>query len=358
MNFNFFLKLYLTAELLRCFFSFARSAAFIFVFLSLSSIFTFCTGNESRYSKQVLDVIIDTPNIQYQNLVESALSDWDIGLENNSKMGLLRNITPGYAYNPQNWITVADSNCNAKGIPYALRTPERCTLAQDRTIGLCFVTAYASGPQKGQIIHTTIIVKDTILEGTTYSDMEKKAIFVHEIGHCIGLQHWGNTQTSDSPLEPSCSFCSNPHVTHVMYPSTAGNNVPYQKEKEAVQAVYADPAGCSSANPSGNCVKPMDLPDFDSCSKRSEAEPAVSLTDYEDFLPCYYSQSAASESNLEHERHYNPHFPEFTLSGSIGNSYTHGETPQLGKPITGDVMSVLYLFKSDGTEEVRYIKGP
>ena len=301
-----------------------------------------CLVDEGKKSPQTYDYVPESPNAQYLAWAQSALAAWNIGLENTDNTSAIRNVTSGYANNPKNWITVANAECDALGLPESIK--ERC-FETSSAIGVC----YTRSKRDGLILDTTILVLDTHLSGSGPST-DKLATFIHEVGHCLGLQHWGNADATDSGEEPGAMA---DFQTHVMYPTSGPANIPHAEEINSIQAVYnTDPAGCGDTNPDDDCVDPRDLPNIDECSQGGVIEiPAVTHGVYETYYPCYYSQVKTSETTFSEKRVHHKNFPYFTISGSIGNAGIRGEMPERGEAIEGEVFERAYIMRSDGTED-------
>ena len=104
-------------------------------------------------------------------------------------------------------------------------------------MGVCYIRSYIEGPNVGQILDTTILIEReelVSLSAVSGGDGQIKALLTHEIGHCLGLQHWGKISEEDSDEEPG-----NPtdHRSHIMYPMLISALVdPDEKEIDAIQA--------------------------------------------------------------------------------------------------------------------------
>ena len=296
----------------------------------------------------------NNPNETYLNFALVGLAVWDIGLRSKSSVGQTRNVTESryHIYNPPNWITVAGSNCRAGGIPHYLRD-EGCDLDKPGVIALCAFRSYTSGGLEGQIIDTTIIIKKEallLLDSTQNLD-----IFIHEVGHCLGLQHWGNEEPLDSAIEPLPALDSSLWYTdHIMYPSVSksGKGKPNKLEIEAIQAVY------NSCRNDGDCKDPDSLPNVNDCASvtienddtiTAAKVSSASYADYETYFPCYYTQTGDAKN-----RAYQRRLPEFVISSAIGNAYRSSEVYELGPPLLGEVETKIYILKDDGTEDIKY----
>lgn len=152
------------------------------------------------------------PDPLYLERAQAGLAAWDLGLDTD-EMGVLRTMGDAYtAHNPPHWITVAEDDCSAEGIGDGLR--QDCLLDEE-TIGVCETRYY---PDTGEIVDTTLVVYVGFQESDA-SEADKLAVFVHEIGHCLGLRH------SDAQQR-------------VMYPTTSGADMPAQAELGAIAKAY------------------------------------------------------------------------------------------------------------------------
>ena len=299
-----------------------------------------CTADEGRGYPQQIDYLVNNPNGGYIALAQAGLDAWDIGLDSNRATGIFRNITLGYAYNPPNWITVTGANCEGGGISRSLQ--ENCPFAENGVIGVCLLHVYSDIETKGQIRDSTIMVLDTFLTDIMYSDAEKLSVFIHEVGHCLGLQHWGNTDDTDSAIEPGTLAQK---TAHVMYPNLSGADVPANAEIASLKAVYED---CASAQEEGiDCYNPISLDNISNCNISFEAgDLTVPYADYENYAPCYYSQRVITYlEEHAYERVYHLRFPEFTVSSSIGFGFSTGERYKKGEPVRGPSDLIIYYMK-------------
>ena len=325
----------------------------ILYFIKLCGILNFgfvaCLVDEGRKNNQIYNYIAGDPNSTYLMWAQDALSRWNIGLKNTDNVSSLRNITRGHINNPPNWITVSNDQCEAGGIPGYAR--DRC-FETKTAIGVC----YSRSDREGQILETTIVVKKSHLSAAASAPADKLSTFIHEVGHCLGLQHWGNTQESDSGLEAGST---SEHKSHSMYPDASGADVPKAEEVNAIQAVYnTDPTGCGDTNPSGDCIDPSTLANASDCSTGGDAAvPSTPHATYEGYAPCYYSQVKSSDTTFSAQRMYHEKFPYFTISGAIGNAGQKGEMLEPGPPIEGKTFERLYIMKADGTERIYMRKG-
>lgn len=152
------------------------------------------------------------PDPLYLERAQAALAAWQLDLDTGD-LAALRTMGDDFtAHNPPHWITVADESCAAEGVGDGLRAD--CPL-NEAVIGVCETRYY---PDTGEIVDTTLVVFDGFQEGDA-SEADKLAVFVHEIGHCMGLRHSDTEQ-------------------HVMYPTTSGADMPANVELGAVAKAY------------------------------------------------------------------------------------------------------------------------
>ena len=322
---------------------------FLYFFLFFSVLFS-CADDDGVSSISYFEDVPDDPVSEYVVETNNALTAWMIGLETSTK-GAFRNVNPDYQANPPNWITVASqTDCNALGIPFDLRQNGAGCILDEDVVGVCYIRSYIEGPNAGQILDTTILIEKEEL--ARLSDMDEndqiKALLTHEIGHCLGLQHWGKISEEDSDEEPG-----NPtnHRSHIMYPMLiSGHNSPKAEEIEAIEAIYDDPSGCGSTRPDEDCKSPGDLMNADNCGRLTSAS---NHTAYEAYVPCYYADGSKEGSPVH--RIYQPHFPTFHISASIGNAGIRGEFLPPGPPIEGKISIHVYKMKADGKESISRI---
>ncbi len=334
------------------------TSIWLFVLLGLGCL---SNGDQNIFD---YDTIANNPQIQHLTWANEALNGWDIGLATN-RLGTFRNVTPGYVANPRHWITVADEvTCDALGLPSSFGRSKNGTCALNgNVVGLCSLRIVVGGEDAeiGQIVDTTIAIeRGALSDGSLLTSAEKQAIFTHEVGHCLGLQHWGNMKLADSDLEPG-----NPtaHMTHIMYPKVPSKSsnlitpgqgkTPKAVEIAAIGAIYEGmTGGCSSTRRGTTCPSPRSLRSSNSTKRcgTTTTTPNVGHMTYEGYKECYYSV-ARRRGVLASDRAYHPYFPTFTISASIGNAFTNEKMPPLGAPIQGEVETFIFAIKRDGSEE-------
>ncbi|MEM7155208.1 MAG: matrixin family metalloprotease [Myxococcota bacterium] len=215
-------------------------------------------------------------------MAQEALAVWQIGLATD-QVSAERDLR-SYPASPRNWITVADSDCEALGVG----NPSSCTGFDGSVLGTCDVTFR---PSDAAIVHTTAVISTRVFDGTRSHEQER-AVFIHEIGHCLGLAH---TAT----------------VGEIMYPvENEGVVMPAELELAAVADAYL---------PKPNPVGPENT-------------------------TAYFQ-----EINGMAIRHYVP--PEFTVSACIGNepvAYRPSLEPPLVAPDGEPLTTVRHVLRADG----------
>ena len=265
-------------------------------------------------------------------VVRESLQNWEINL----KVGQIsksRNTGNGLtAANPPNWITMAPRSaiCDVPGVPRSLK--DMCPIRPDTTVlGVCFVR-FLPFSSSGEIVDTTLVV---VLDNINVRNKNYlTSIFSHEIGHCFGLQHWGdNVQREPGTVSD--------HQKHLMYPRVTSVFVPHEKELSAAKAVYNTENGCSQNG--GNCIDPRKLPNYNRCGISN-----TPYADYEDYHPCYFISTG-----FYYQHHKK--FPEFTLFASAGSENAASpeeEMPPPGPSFDEPLKTHMYVIYADGTEKV------
>ena len=336
-----------------------------------------CIPNTSS-SSSLYGITAANANPLYVSKAQEALRRWNIDLTT-TRYGQLRNMGgDGRVHNPPNWITVASSDVESCSRTLGVfNAQEICkeALSYDDIVGYSFARVVfkegsgAQYPGKAWIIDTTTVIDKEYLQETRDSEAAI-ALFVHEIGHALGLQHWGNEESYDSGLEPGVA---QEHVTHIMYPfthlSTRDTNTqqittystayPNASELAAVKAVYNGMDSCSQNNQQTQCINPATLPQTSLCSNQGDEDvPAFSFSDYKNYFPCYYKQIRRRINNkpLQHTRMYHRNFPEFTISASIGNAFTLKEMPPPGRLLEDatKVVTTIHLLRKNNSEKIIY----
>ena len=323
---------------------------FLALFLLLPALF-YC-DNKGEGSVSYIDYVPENPVPAYLEQTNNALAAWDINLQT-GVLGTSRNIRPGYQANPPNWVTVASqADCDALGIPLDQRQEgEECALKGD-FVGVCLVHVYESGPNAGIIVDSTVIIERETLNGfsTAMGGLDMmKGLITHEIGHCLGLQHWGAALGADEDSDAEFGNDTD-HQTHIMYPALTARVVPDDDEKAAIQEIYAS-SGCSRGDLEQNCTAPHTLSDAGNCGTSTSV---MSHTAYEALIPCYYTP-VSDEDLSPPPRFHQPRFPTFYISASIGNAGMRGEILPPGPPLEGEVSTHIYEIKIDGQERLRRI---
>ena len=241
-------------------------------------------GSDDSGGESLPDGPID-PDPDYVDFANQALEAWDIGLETGVLAGG-RVLGDEYtAHHPRNWITVAESDCEADGIGPGLK--ESCPLgtgtAGNEIIGICETRVFPSG----EIVDTTLIVWTEFLESDT-PQAEKQAVFIHEAGHCLGLKHQSAKQ-------------------HVMFETIAGEDRPSPSEHAAVEEVYDPPA-----EPSSNTAAR------------------------------FFATSSAGNPLRHHD------FPQFVISGTIGTEPASAQLPPSAHTLGAPVETIRHYMRRHG----------
>ncbi len=171
-------------------------------------------------------------NNDFLNWANNSLAAWQINLEEN-----LTQVGRGSA---KNWVTVDREDCIADGVPSDYHSGN-CGL-RGSTIGICY---YSFTPSTGEIQESLAIMEKDYLEDSSVSLEDKQAVFIHEVGHCLGLRHpnmpcGGGTGTNLCVMHPVITF---------------GAKNPHADELSAVQAAYnpiSDPTGAPQAGRFGD----------------------------------------------------------------------------------------------------------
>ena len=311
-----------------------------------------CCSNDKEQSVSYIDYVPNNPVVAYLDQANNALGEWGIGLRT-GVLGTTRNIDPGYQANPPNWITVAsETDCSALGVPLELRkSGAECELSGN-VVGVCHFRSYKEGPNAGEIIDSTVILeREALAHFSTEMKMggegRIKALLSHEIGHCLGLQHWGNTSVEDSDVEPGTGTDKQPK-SHIMYPSlTMETTMPKNLEIAAIKGVYQSAGGCSSSRLEQDCVSPNTLSGANNCGSSTTE---TSHSGYENLQACYYTPVSSQGSTPL--RYHQARFPTFHISASVGNAGMRAEARPPGPPIQGEISTYVYKMRMDGREKI------
>ena len=95
---------------------------------------------------------------------------------------------------------------------------------------------------------------------------------------------------------------------------------------------------------------PGDLMNANNCGSLTSAS---GHDDYEAYVPCYYADGSKEGSPVH--RIYQPRFPTFHISASIGNAGIRREFLPPGPPIEGKISIHVYKMKADGKESISRI---
>ncbi len=151
-------------------------------------------GQETDLAALILTSALSAERI---GMVSDALSTWNVGkLEVSTEV------------NPVDPHRISFSNC--------AESPEACALA----LALHMKGACVTERSGGLIQRSQIVIPLEFFAELAHEPYEvRRKVVVHEIGHCLGMDHAS-------------------HVNHVMAPSLFGALEPSYEEQEAVHAVY------------------------------------------------------------------------------------------------------------------------
>ncbi len=250
-------------------------------------------------------------NPTFVSWAQNGLQNWQIGLNIN-----LNSITRN---SKKNWITVAGVDCVASGVPSS-EQGSSCDLGgagSQNVIGICHINR---SPLNGEIFQTSAIMLKDFLLNESFSEDQKRAVFIHEIGHCLGLRHSNFNNPVGRPPVP-CGNIFNGNVTNCIMNETISNTgmglTAHPNEVAAVRSAYSPivQAPNGSVIVGGNTVN--------------------------------HEERFFTVSNGTAFRHHS--FPEFYISGTIGNALSTGDPDQ------GPSVREIYIMYDNGTEEIHSI---
>jgi hypothetical protein len=174
--------------------------------MTLLSAFARCGGDESN--------VLQSDPQAHVTRTRNGLAAWQISALPASAIGYARNTDPEYVYNPPNWVAVTNESYVGEGIPDSFR--EADDFADPAVLG---ITEWRYKGDTGEIMDTTVLIRDSFIVDSTFSEAEKQSVYTHELGHAFGLIH--------SSL-----------LADIMYPTTAGSNTPSSAELAAIDDAY------------------------------------------------------------------------------------------------------------------------
>lgn len=281
-----------------------KSISVVFL-ICISSVYSLsCTSGGSNDDEQNLLLLAlllyinrdPAPNHTYVQRAAIALEAWNIGLVTgvfNSNRGT----DTSFELSPPNWMTVANSSCNARGVPGNWQG-STCSLTGG-VIGVCITRYYTTG-DVGRLVDTTLVMLDTYQDSSA-SNADKQSVFTHEVGHCLGLRHAEGGGASQ---------CAGVYNNCIMAPTTAGADDPHSAELTAIDAAY----------------NPIAVPPTDR-----------------------YSQTGGVAI-----RHWTD--PTFTVSSVIGSAMIDSNATQeasSGAPLEGEVEVRVHEYKNDGSYQTK-----
>ena len=312
-----------------------------------------------------------------KNLINTALDTWGIGLKNNLNKDSRSIGNNTNEANPKNWIVfISPNGCSQTlGVDQNNCAQVEKISGNGVTAGVCFTRYYTGSKNKtdssfGQIADSTAIINTKVL--SNLSDNLKLNVLVHEIGHCLGLQHWtgvdAHVEVPISAMEPdppnagclnssSCNLNlrSNTNTNrHIMHPFVSGSPTPKQVELDAINAVYK-----VCQNSKSNCSTPQQDSDnnrnFSRCAVSGQSS-NLSYDIYSKIIPCYYGVPSSTDNPsvyLDNFRIYQAVFPDFYFPTYNSNALTFEEVEetQKGELLKGPTIEVMnkIILNNDGT---------
>ncbi len=183
-----------------------RTMAGFIIFIALLSAFARCGGDEGN--------LLQSDPQAHVTRSRNGLAAWQISALPSSAIGYARNTDPDYVYNPPNWVAVTNESYVGEGIPDSFRQAD--DFADPAVLG---ITEWRYDGGTGEIVDTTVLIRDSFIVDAAFSEAEKQSVYTHELGHAFGLVH--------SAL-----------LADIMYPTTAGSNTPSSAELAAISDAY------------------------------------------------------------------------------------------------------------------------
>jgi len=213
---------------------------------------------QRKSSSRDVPIVAFEGNSTYLTRAQNALSAWSIDLATNYITNTRYMGNSSTAHHPATWITTAShTNCNRYGIPETLRNSGCVGMdGANDVLGVCETRSLSSG----QIVDTTLVLEEEYQNGGGLT-ASKVAVYIHEVGHCLGLKHVSGAGTL------------------VMHHNTSMANTPHANELAAVEATYkpccttpsthknrftgtGNPNADGDTAPTGNPIFWFSLPNF------------------------------------------------------------------------------------------------
>lgn len=213
------------------------------------SLFISCNNTHDNNKMLFLSYFIINQKQTNSQIIQNGIDQWQIG----AKLNLVSYDRPDSL--KQNWIVIADNNCQDSSIPninifdqYYNAIPLRDLCALEFYLGatsLCYISKSSDN-----IVHSTVILSRywfNIKEGI--SNDFRTAMVTHEIGHCSGMKHSNN-------------------INEVMYMTSEFNNFhPSENEKTQMNNVYIKNDNDINNSPlfntfNGRIIRQQNIPEF------------------------------------------------------------------------------------------------